>query len=981
MSDMFDPKKLDLDFSDDNENNKKSDQNQDKKPQNKEEKKQNAEIKKAEDKIKQIEKSVESEAQEVRLREDLSKAKQEEEKPKQETSEEKKSEDDFNIDVFAQLEQPEEEEKKDEEREIKNKEVSPEMKKFYKQVPEIEKKQEKVMDQSIKTLEDLIDILYKKKYAYFTIIPSEQLTEINFKTDNKLEERRYISYKVYASILMKLKWVWKFDLEIDDEEQKKEFEMNFKEQKIKILAKTAPSKDWEKIFLKPKKTVNKTKANIKKEPISITKILWFLAVLLLVVLIILWAFLTFVVMNAKTPADVAVFSQLWINLSEINTFIKNTILLVFTILAFVESVILWIFVFRAILTKKKYKRKRVFSAFVSVFMFIILIWTASLWLALYRKKLPDWYQISLWAIQIYDNDKLINDNFTPEESALRSTSDIIWPITLKYDLTNFYRDKAQDWFVIQRYIWDFWDKKKVETIENSIIKEFNKKWLYDIKLTIEWEKDGEFATKIVDDIKPVNISSMVEYSETVLPNWWKRVKFDATDLKPFGQIKWYFEDTPRDKAPMMYIFQPWEIFMEDTFVWMKIIRAWEEADAFDKIFFIKWASSSDIWWRIDYKRSIMNDLEFTFKAKNPQIAEWNWFVSKFEWVFWDDIKTVNNIDITSEEAIEESSEVKYIFKNYWTQKVSLRIYDSSGNFREITENIEIPILLQFREPIWITVDWEELESKKIYNSKLREYTLEWIWAPSTIHLNARKVKPIKNKSYYKLISAKWDTDGDWNFDKTWKEIDLEIPLEGLYNVWVELTFVHLRDIKKKIEMVENINIDAIKKEAILKLDIEKTSEYVPVTVKFDASKSEVDGENIVKFIYDYGDGRTEERDAVNPWHRYTQAWDYTVKLTVVTQSWKQYSMSKKLILKPKPQEAKITSSFKEASVWQSIAFSSEKSEWQIESYVWKFGDWKVSSEASPNHTYTKSWEYEVLLRITFTDRNVIEDKYIIKITD
>jgi hypothetical protein len=65
-------------------------------------------------------------------------------------------------------------------------------------------------------------------------------------------------------------------------------------------------------------------------------------------------------------------------------------------------------------------------------------------------------------------------------------------------------------------------------------------------------------------------------------------------------------------------------------------------------------------------------------------------------------------------------------------------------------------------------------------------------------------------------------------------------------------------------MVENINIDAIKKEAILKLDIEKTSEYVPVTVKFDASKSEVDGENIVKFIYDYGDGRTEERDAVNP---------------------------------------------------------------------------------------------------------------------
>jgi type II secretory ATPase GspE/PulE/Tfp pilus assembly ATPase PilB-like protein len=110
-------------------------------------------------------------------------------------------------------------------------------------VPEAEKEDKKVLDQSISSLEDLIDILYKKKYDFFTIIPSEELTEISFKKDNKLEETRYISYKIYTKILIRVKTLAKMDMEIDNEEQKKEFEMNFKQEKIKTLAKTAPSKD------------------------------------------------------------------------------------------------------------------------------------------------------------------------------------------------------------------------------------------------------------------------------------------------------------------------------------------------------------------------------------------------------------------------------------------------------------------------------------------------------------------------------------------------------------------------------------------------------------------------------------------------------------------------------------------------------------------------------------------------------------------
>jgi len=62
--------------------------------------------------------------------------------------------------------------------------------------------------------------------------------------------------------------------------------------------------------------------------------------------------------------------------------------------------------------------------------------------------------------------------------------------------------------------------------------------------------------------------------------------------------------------------------------------------------------------------------------------------------------------------------------------------------------------------------------------------------------------------------------------------------------------------------------------------MEYESNYAPVSVRFDASKSFIKDDDIVKFIYDYGDGIVEERDSINPGHRYTEAGDYTVTLTV-----------------------------------------------------------------------------------------------------
>jgi PKD repeat protein len=92
------------------------------------------------------------------------------------------------------------------------------------------------------------------------------------------------------------------------------------------------------------------------------------------------------------------------------------------------------------------------------------------------------------------------------------------------------------------------------------------------------------------------------------------------------------------------------------------------------------------------------------------------------------------------------------------------------------------------------------------------------------------------------------------------------------------------------------------------------SNYAPVTVAFDASKSYIKNDDIIKFIYDYGDGISEERDSINLGHKYIKAGDYTVSLTVIGKTGKTYSIEKKLILLPASQEVQISTSLKRAPI-------------------------------------------------------------------
>lgn len=173
-----------------------------------------------------------------------------------------------------------------------------------------------------------------------------------------------------------------------------------------------------------------------------------------------------------------------------------------------------------------------------------------------------------------------------------------------------------------------------------------------------------------------------------------------------------------------------------------------------------------------------------------------------------------------------------------------------------------------------------------------------------------------------------------------------------------------------------------KKDKTKKLDFKiiKSNLYGPTVVEFNVSESKIKWKTIEQFIFDFWDGRIRLKN----WVRYAKIeynkiWEYNIKLIVITSDWEEYSVVKKLIIKPKPQITKIQVSAKKVAIWQIIDFSSKKSEWQIIWYFWDFWDWSISTSANPIYKYDKKWKYKVKLNIEFSNKNILQDEVEIEI--
>lgn len=826
-----------------------------------------------------------------------------------------------------------------------------------------------IYDININSLNDILLLLEWTSYDFVTFEPNDDEVRIDFRKNNVIVDSKFIKYPIYSNILLKAKSITKLKMDETNEIQEWNWLTSFDQKNFQIITKTVPSNFWEKLYIKAKK-IEKL---IEKKPIkkaTKSQIFSFLWILWIIWLIVWWSFLTFIVLNAKTVDDVRFFAWLWINLNEINTFIAKLVTIIFSILVLAETIILIILLFKFFLTKKEFKKRKLKFGILSILLLIITFTTATIWMIIDQKikNLPNWQEMSFWEIQMYDNSKLTSEYFDKIWSLLTDTKNLIWPIDIKFDLTYLAQAEEKKWINIKNYNWDFWNWDRIETITPNLIKTFDKIWSNELKLIINWiDSQWKPIEKIIENIPYVNIAYVVWINEKKLNSWWKLVNFNAKSLEELWKIEWYFMNDLENPVWKGSEYIVWKPIFEDTIIWMYIKKPNQtENNNFDKLFIIRWEDKVNIDWEIKFKRWITNDLEVTFSVDNIQNDSWVWYIEKYIWNIWNQ----NYTKIWDILNPEKSSEIKHTFLSYWEETVRVELINSAWESKIITKTISLPKLLKIEDPLKIYAD-NNLITDISYNKGLNEYFINNLWTPTKLKLDGKYIKP--DSTLYNLKEIEWDFDSDWNIDYKWNIWEYELNKDWNYTLTVHLYFVNRKIETDIVKITEKIFIEANKKEAIVDFDIIANSEYAPVIVKFDGSRSQVRDSNISKFIWDYWDWIKEERDAIVPWRKYAEAWDYDIKLTVVTSDWKSYSTTKKLILKPTPQSAKIKSSMKIAPTLQWIDFTSNESEWQISSYFWDFWDGNTSTEANPTHTYWKPWIYKVTLRLDFTNKNILED--------
>lgn len=823
----------------------------------------------------------------------------------------------------------------------------------------------RMQDININSFEDILKELILNNYDFVTFEPTNQEVIINFRKDKAIVKTKTIRYATYSNVLLKAKSEWKLVLENTQDEQESSREINYENKTIKLTVKTVPSNLGEKLFLKAILTEKKS-SNKQVKKTSIKEILYFLIITLVIALIIWGSFLAFIVLNAQTVDDVRFFEWLWISLNDINTFIAQAVNIIFTWLVLIEVILLVIVMFRAFLIKKEFKKKKRNYAILSIIMFIITFSTASAWMGITQRieQLPNWLEKSFWDIQIYDNDKLISNNFDKASSILTNTNSVIWPVNLRFDISNLAESERRRWITITSYEWTFNSTQKEITAEPTLIKNFSNPIILNTQVKIIWTNIqwGSYE-KVVEWIPTINIWYSVSVEETILMSWGKIISFNAENLQQLWSVSWYNINDLKTPLASWYRFITDKPVFEDTIFVMKVNAVDSEII---KLFMVSWGNEVEIDWEIEFTRWNLNDLEVIFRVINIKNSQWLWYIEKYIWNIWSQ-KYTKEWDINNP---EKSSEFRQTFINYWEYEIKVELINSAWEIRTLSKIINLDRVLKVSTPITIIADSKTITDTN-YNQAVNEYMINWLWIPNKMQLDWRYVRV--DSTLYVLNEIEWDLDADGNIDYIWKIANLDINSEWNYEVIAHLKFANRRNQSEITNITQHIYIEAIKKEYDIDFEIIPNSEYAPTIVKLDASKSYVTWANIVRFNWDYGDGTTEIWDAIIQGHRYSDAWDYIIKLTVTTQDWRFFSTTKTLILKPVSQTAKASVSMRNAPVWQWIDFSSAGSVWQVSNYYWDFWDWEISTQANPTHSYKKAWTYKITLRIEFTNRNIMED--------
>lgn len=511
------------------------------------------------------------------------------------------------------------------------------------------------------------------------------------------------------------------------------------------------------------------------------------------------------------------------------------------------SVVWVIYLFRAILTKKEYKKKKTLSIIFALFFGVLLFSEITLWAFLVKKINATDYENPNGGVIVYDNDKLISERFK-SSAQISDFDNLIGPLELKFDLradANFV-GKSMD---IESYKIDFdgakckqTDSSKVEGVnpqtDQSISCIFDQAKVF--KPTGVYEGTDRVTHKsrtIAINFHTIQIVGVVDVKK---PKTYKdkAMTYDASKLISLGKLAWYTEKGGETPVSTNTVFS---ITMKNDpqILCLNVFGG----TTCDKLFIIPRESDSNITAKIIHEQDEEKPLVYSFHLDDKVVKAGE--ITSYKWI-------IDNNVVSTEEKFS------YAFSEYGDTKVTLMLNDSAGNITELNDSFSILPPLKFTRGtraeslLKITDTSGRSLIDNTYNKALKAYYITDVTIPTNIQFDATDVK-VDNYGY-ELSNVEWDFDGDGKFEKIGTKAKFELIEEKRYTFHVRYT---LMDKEKNLtsSIGEKIIFESAKKDINLALKLTQDSEYVPATIHVDGSASIPKQGTITKFMYDFGEGK------------------------------------------------------------------------------------------------------------------------------
>ena len=576
-------------------------------------------------------------------------------------------------------------------------------------------------------------------------------------------------------------------------------------------------------------------------------------------------------------------------------------------------------------------------------------------------------------VALYDNDVYVQLPAGQKDAArIADPAELIGPVSIRFNLDGFVRGQ-KGLQSVDRFVFDFDGDGQPDMNGREVFGNQSFIWRYDRpKGGRSFQPSGTiYATDVnkkqVEIPVPfpmISVVASVRVVETKERTGGVRVAFDASELKTRGNVEWYVESGSGAVASSSYEFTPSQVFTKTQWVCLNVFQG-SSSDGSCKKYFVVRADGDNL---IDGELALVQDpvdfLNYKFrvdglKFKQGALESVRWFV--------DGIGQGDGVDVA------------YRFRIPGTYDVKAVVRDTSGNEKDFPQRLIIdePITIMAKEGYGVKLADES--GKDIiagtFDQATNSYIVDGVGFPQTLSFDAANVKAASRR--LRLQAADWDLDGDNQFELTGAlAAKLLLTREKVYTVHVRYNFVNLStDGERPRSSNETITISTRKNPFDVRLLAVPDQDFAPAKVTLDASSSQADGGEIVKFIFDYGDGQEPaENSKGQAVHMYPQPGTYVAKVTAYKNDGSNQSKTVTFTVRKPQNVATINASVSKGRAGRAVTFDADESRGSPSQVLWDFGDGTTGNGAKVDHAYGKPGTYEVKLEVRYSDGAVENDK-------